>query len=115
MDINTFLSELDNLFASKRFSEVDDFLKDNYDKAVTEQDINAQITILNEMAGYYREATRYKEAVRCVDQSRKIMDELGMQKTMQYATTLINEANAYRAAGLCEHALECYAQVEEIY
>ena len=115
MDINIFLSQLDSMFANKQFAQVDDFLKTAYAKASEEGDVNAIITILNEMTGYYREATRYDESVACAVKARQIMDEMKLQGTQQYAAMLLNEANAYRVAGRYEDAMDCYNQVKSIY
>jgi tetratricopeptide (TPR) repeat protein len=44
-----------------------------------------------------------------------LMDEMGIQDTIPYATTLLNAANGFRAAGLLQESLELYNKVKPIY
>lgn len=115
MDINKILNQLDDLFAARQFDKVEDFLKKNYEQAVSEGDTASKITLLNEFMGFYRESTQFNKALECAKKVLHIMKEMGLEGTMDYATTLLNVANAYRAAGLYEQSMECYNQVLDIY
>ena len=115
MDINRMMTELDKLYDENRKDEIEGFLVANFAFAATEGAKDAMLTLYNEMIGYYRETGRYEEAV---DNSKKaiaLMDDMGLQGTVAYATTLLNVANAHRAAGLLEDALGYYTRIFPIY
>lgn len=115
MDINNILNNLDHLFATRQFNKVEDFLTRNYEQAICEGDIASQITLLNEFMGFYRESTQFEKSVKCAEKVLCIMKELGLEGTMDFATTLLNVANAYRASGMYEKSMECYERVLRIY
>ena len=115
MDISLKLQQLDRLFQQKKIEQAGTFLENSIQEAQREGDSASLITLLNEMIGYCRDTGKY-EASRAY--SKKVLDVLdreGLSGTVPYATTLLNVANAARAAGDHEKSLECYDRVFEIY
>lgn len=115
MDINKTLQKLDELFATKQITKVEGFLEEQISIALSEGDNNALITLLNEMIGFQRDTSQYDKAI---DYSKKVltlMESLGLDQTTYYGTTLINVANAYRAAHMLEESMECYKKVFKLY
>ena len=115
MDIQNVLKELDQLFASKEIQKVEPFLLQKMDQAKEEQDQQSLITLLNESIGFYRDTSQYEKAISCCIEVKDVLHELDMEGTIPYATTLLNIANAYRAAGKLEDSLTAYTHVFEIY
>lgn len=115
MDINKVLKELDKLFAANELDKIDKFLTGQYDIARAEGDYGAQLSLLNELIGYYREMTWYDKAEKVVE------DTLALLKYGQFAgelaegTSLLNVANVYRAMGRFDESEKYYKKVEEIY
>ena len=112
MDINKVLKEYDNMVLNHREKEAEGFLTESLTQAVGEGDTGAVLSLLNELVGFYREVNRYDEAILFSDKALAIMESVGLSGTKEYATTLINRANAQRAAGLLDDAIaaeRCFA------
>jgi len=115
MNINQVMMELDKLFSQERMGEVPQFLDTHIEEALAEGDKDAQLTLYNECIGFYRETGSYDKSIENCHKAIALMEEMGLQGTMPYATTLLNIANAHRAAGLLEKSLGFYNQVRPIY
>lgn len=115
MDIDKTLHELDNLFATNQLDKVEDFLIEKQNEAKNEQDKGAELSILNELIGYYREFTEYEKAEKAVSRALELIEDGGLLGTLAHGTTLLNVANVYRAMGKMEDSAKAYEQVEEIY
>ena len=115
MEIQKILSQLDDIFARKEFYKAEPFLKEQIEKSKEERDTEATITLLNELIGFYRDASRFEDAVMCSREVLEILKREGYEGTIPYATSLLNVANAYRAAGMLEESMHNYEQVSEIY
>ncbi len=115
MSIEKILEELDMLFRENRLDEIEDFLVRNEAEAEKEGDFGARLSILNELVGFYREMTRYENACETAAKAVKVAKEAGLAGSVAYGTTLINAANAYRAAGRFEESEEAYDKAWVIY
>lgn len=115
MDIRQTLEELDKLFAEKRMGEVEGFLLGKLHEAENLGDISSEITILNELMGFHRVSSRFKDALTLCERVVTLMKEAGLENTIPYATTLLNVATSYRAAGKFDKSLGIYEKVYEIY
>lgn len=115
MEIHEVLSELDSLFREKKTEQVEGFLHEKLKEAITEEDTACMITLLNELIGYYRDMSRYDRGVLYAERLVALMNDAGLTGTVYYATTLLNVANLYRAAGKLSESLECYETVCKIY
>ncbi len=115
MNLNQVMTELDALFTQERISEVPQFLEEHIEqaRAAGEQDI--MLTLYNECIGFYRETGQYDKSIENCDKAIALMEEMGLNGTMPYATTLLNIANAQRAAGHLQESLEFYNKVRPIY
>lgn len=115
MNINQVMMELDKLFSEERMGEVPQFLETHIEEALAEGDKDAMLTLYNECIGFYRETGSYDKSIENCKKAIALMEEMGLKGTMPYATTLLNVANAHRAAGLLEESLGYYDQVRPIY
>lgn len=115
IDINSFFAVLDGLFAGGDTSNVAPFLNSSLLQAEQENDKGAVISILNEMAGYYRSVSDFPKALWAVEYAVRELDSIGAAGTVNYATTLLNMAGIYRASGHDTMALELYHRILEIY
>ena len=115
MDINLFLQKLDRLYENKKLNEVEPFFNENLKQAVSEKNFPAQFTILNEMMGFFRDTSQYEKSINACHRCIEVMKEMGIEKTVDYATALQNIANAHRAAGLLEQSLKFYMEAFNIY
>ena len=115
MDINQVLKQLDELFAQHQIREVEPFLLEKMEAARRLGDTGAMITLLNELIGHYRETGESEKSIAACKQVLELMDQLELKGSVAYATTLLNVANACRAAGLLRESMIYYQEVKEIY
>ncbi|MGN0366153.1 MAG: DUF4125 family protein [Suilimivivens sp.] len=115
MNIEQVLKQLDGLFAQHKVAQVEGFLLGKIDEAAAEGDTSSLITLLNEIIGHYRETGEFDKSIAACRQVLVLMDELGLNGTVAYATTLLNVANACRAAGLLRESMAYYQEVRGIY
>lgn len=115
MDVNAFLGQLDTLFSENQIEKVDPFLQDSLEKAKEEEDYGAYITICNEMIGFYRSVSQFRKAFDAAEDALLLLEELQLDRSEHFATTLLNAATAYRAAGNFAQAYAYYEQAIRIY
>lgn len=115
MYIEQVLAQLDELFAQHKVDQVENFLLGRIDEAAGEGDTASLITLLNEIIGHYRETGESDKSIAACRQVLILMDEAGLKGSVAYATTLLNVANACRAAGLLRESMTYYQEVKQIY
>lgn len=115
MNVDKFFETLDSYFAKQETWKVDPFLVSSLEQAKEEEDYGAYISICNEMIGFYRSISAFEKAYAAAEDVLVLMEELQMDHTEHFATTLLNAATAYRAAGDYATALQFYKQALQIY
>lgn len=115
MDVNNFLNALDKLYEERKLKEVEPLFNKSIEQAVAENDLATQFTILNEMMGFFRDTSQYEKSISACNRCLLLMKDMGIEGTVDYATSLQNIANAHRAAGMLDKALEYYRLADEIY
>lgn len=115
MDINKVLNEYDAMYGKVSLEAIEDFLFEKIKEAMSEEDTSSLITLLNEMIGLCRDTTQKEKALTFCNELRKLLERLELQNTQSYATSMLNIANAYRAFGLYEDALNAFTGVENCY
>lgn len=115
MDMEKILGELEELFRTCRIELVEDFLEKNMTEAYAIGDMNCVIMLMNEMIGFCRDTGRFDKALYYCDRVLGLMKQAGIEGSIPYATTLLNIANAYRAAGKLRESMVQYQTVLMLY
>lgn len=115
MNIDDFVNGLDELFEKNDKKEIENYLVANLSDAIAMADTSAIIVILNEMISFFRSTNQYDKSLLFADKAVNVVKSAGLFGTTYYATTLINQANALRAAGRSELALDKFLEANEIY
>ena len=115
MNIDKFYETLDSYFANQTPDQVESFLTSSLAQAKEEEDYAAYIGICNEMIGFYRSVSAFEKAYVAAEDVLLLMEELNLENTLHFATTLLNAATAYRAAGDYATAIRYYRQALQIY
>ncbi|MCM1268147.1 MAG: tetratricopeptide repeat protein [Bacteroidales bacterium] len=114
MNIDTFFAELDSYFEKNDTAGVDAYLTASLAQAKEEEDYAAYISIANEMIGFYRSVSAFEKSYAAAEDVLLLMEELKLEDTEHFATTLINAATAYSAGGEYAQALRLYRQAAQI-
>ncbi len=115
MDINEIYEKIDRLFEENKAKDAEKYMNDMLHQAFEQGDNVLAIYMLNELIGYYRQASMKDELLDVIKQSYEVSKKLNLENTIDYATTLLNIATGYRSIGCLEQAKECYEQTEGIY
>ncbi len=115
MDIGEFFAKLDEYFKHNELDKVEPYLLSSLAEAKENGDYAAYISIGNEMIGFYRSVSQYKKSFDIAEDVLLLMEELQLEDSEHFATTLLNAATAYRAAGDAKQAYRYYRQALAIY
>lgn len=115
MHVEQFFHQLDEYFQKNELDKVEPYLLTSLEEAKEKKDYAAYIAIGNEMIGYYRSVSAYKKSFDIAEDILLLMEELQLENSEHFATTLLNAATAYRAAGEAEQAYKYYRQALQIY
>ena len=113
--VEEILNGLDLLFEQQKMNEVESYLQNALQEAMNASEDSIVITIVNELIGFYRDLSLYEKSIYYCEQILPFMEMKGLKDSIHYATTSLNVANAYRAAGLWEQSLEHYKKVKAVY
>ena len=115
MDTKELLDELDLLYEKRLYDEVENFLLSKIKESKEENDRRSEITLLNELMGFYRTSSRNKELIDLCDYTISLLKEIGLEGTVAYATSALNAATAYREVGKVDKSLQYYGEVLKTY
>lgn len=115
MDLNQILAQYDSMFGQKSLLEIEEYLVNTIRKAEAESEKGICITLLNEIIGFYRDTTQKEKALDYCERLQQVLKEMKLEGRIDYATSLLNVANAYRQFGLFEESLHLYQIVEDTY
>ena len=115
MNIQQTLAQYDAMFGNHTLEEIEQYLVKNIETAKQEPDLYALVTLYNEMIGFSRDTSQKEKGMAYCEQLLTLMSELKLYGSVEYATSLLNIANAYRAFGKHQQSLAYYEEVEKIY
>lgn len=115
MDIAVILKHLDELLNDCKLDEAGKFLSESLNEAFCVEDYMSAITLYNEQIGFFRDCGMFDKAIDSCENVIVLIYKCHLENTVEHATTLLNVANAYRAAGKHDKSFEAYRKVKEIY
>lgn len=115
MEINSILEKVDLLFEQNKAKEAERLLIDSLEHAKASGSEAQRLSLLNELIGYYRQTSESGKMIKTIEEALKVAGHMGLSGSIQYATTVLNAANGYRAIGCLELSLQYYHLAEEIY
>ena len=115
MEESQKLLELDQLFQNEKYDEIEPFILAQIASAKENENHAAYITFSNELIGFYRSIGQHEKSLLISEDILLLMEELGLEESVHFGTTLLNAATAYRAAGKSMESLKCYERALVIY
>ena len=115
MNIDMILAQYDAMFGKNSLEEIEAYLVKTMEEAKSQSEMGILITLLNEIIGFCRDTTQKEKALEYCAQLQEVLKMMKLEGRIDYATSLLNVANAYRAFGLFEESMRLYRIVEETY
>ena len=113
-DVQAFLKGLDAIFdAHHQAKEAEPYLLQALTDAENAHDDAGQLTVLNEIMGFYRSQSRHKDNQWMVQRAIELAARMGIIGSEAWTTTLINAATSMRAAKQYDQAEDLYHQALE--
>ena len=115
MNMDDIFAEIDRLYTTQGYKKVEEYIIACIGEATRAGDENAIIQLLNELIGHYRETGEFDKLKVFAEKLLEILEASPLKGSMAHATSLLNVANAYRAAGLLRESNALYQQVKVYY
>lgn len=108
-------AEIDRLFEENRAKKAESYMLTELECAENCNDQDTQLQLLNELIGYYRQISDENNILKIAAKSEELVNRMGLEGTIPYATTMLNIANSYRSIGHNEESLKYYRMTERVY
>ena len=113
--IQEVIAEFDSLLAANLKKAAQNYLERWLKTYEETGDWASQITILNEMMGFYRNNGKQEKGLESVQKGLALIAEHRLEETVSGGTTFVNAATTYKTFGESEKALRCYEQAFRAY
>ena len=107
--------KLDEYMAKKDYDGAERHLKYWLEEARLGSDLRGQLTVCNEMIGFYRKRGQEEGAFEAIGEALKLLGELGFENNLSAGTTYTNAATAYYRFGDYEKALSFFEKAKTVY
>jgi tetratricopeptide (TPR) repeat protein len=112
MNHETFFEQLDQYFAKNEIKEAGEFLEQTLEEVRQDQDISMELSVLNEMMGYYRSTDQKEKGIRSVEEGLQLIRDNGLETHPAVATMWINMGTTLCHFERVEDAEVCYKNAE---
>ncbi len=113
--VQRIIEKLDSLYNKNDISESGRLLTYWQKEAQNLKDLQGELSILNELLGYYRKVNLVNEGLLAIDRTNFIIDKLNLQESFSVATIYLNMATTLKAFKQPEQALVIYEKTFKIY
>ena len=113
--LGDILKECDRMFNANAKAELGAFLRAWRAKAQQSGDLSGELSILNELTGYYRLANDPEHGKPVVNDALSLITKTGISGSLSAGTILLNAATALCAFGDTDQAVELYNRASECY
>lgn len=114
MNVSEILQNIDDLLHECQLDEAEEYMNTCLEQAHTEGRTDIEITLYNELAGFYRDCGKFGQSLLCCRRSEELLDIIGESETPRRCAALLNSANACRASGKLSEAYEYYDKIWDI-
>ncbi len=113
--VERIISKVDSLFDRNDYAEAGRLLVYWKNEAAALKDKQGELSIQNELVGYYRKQNDAENGLSSVLRALELIETLEQSSLTSGATIYLNCATAYNAFGLTEESLPLYQRAEQIY
>lgn len=112
--IRDVIDEVDRLFAKNDMEGAGKVLENALEISSKSRDFASELSILNELLGYYRKTSQRKKAFSALDRCEKLLGSLRLFGTVTEGTVLLNAATVLKYFEENERAVEYYKRSEAV-
>ena len=109
------IEKMDDYMGQKDYAGAERHLKYWLEEAKLGHDMRGQLTIRNELIGFYRKRGRKEEAYENIKEALSLLKALDFEGTISSGTTYTNAATAYYTFGDNEAALPYFEKAKDVY
>lgn len=113
--VSRIIEKLDGFFYKNDMESAGRLLSQWHEEASALRDKSGELSVVNEMLGYYRKMGEREKGLWSVERSLKLLRELDMTECVSGATVMLNAATTLKAFGKSEEAMPLYDTVFGIY
>ena len=113
--VQKFISELASFFAKDDLQGAGQCLLEWRKRAADAGNKNGELTVLNEMTGFYRQTKDEEAGMAAINGAIVLIRELGIEKSTSAATIFLNCATTMKSFGKAAEAMEFYNITLENY
>ncbi len=109
------IEKLDDFFKINNLTEAGKLLEYWQKEAENIGDLSGELSVVNEMLGFYRRTSDGKKALFAVKRAKKLIELTNSRSSLSGATILINMATTMKAFGVLDEAVDTYEKARRIY
>lgn len=109
------IEKLDDFFKVNNLNEAAKLLEYWQREAENIGDLSGELSVVNEMLGFYRRTSEEEKALFAVERAQKLIELTNSTFSLSGATILINMATTLKAFGILEEAVNTYEKACIIY
>ena len=114
MEVSKILAEYDAMLAAGRRREAGEFLSEAADAAAREDDAVSEASLRGELTGYWRVFGEPEKSFASAERALELLESLGLSRSAEYATALLNYATAKTAFRQIDEALALMDGIEYV-
>lgn len=115
LNIQIIIEILEEYFSKEDLVGAGKHLENSLSKAREINDWQSELSILNEMIGYYRRVGKKEPALIAVNEAFEMIDNKSLTGQITAATIWLNGATTLKAFGTPEKGIPYFEKVEEVY
>lgn len=112
--IRDVIEEVDSLFAKNDMAGAGKVLENALESSRKNGDSSSELSILNELLGYYRKTSQRKKAFVTLERCEELLGSLRLFGTVTEGTVLLNAATVLKSFDENEKAVEYYKRAETV-
>ncbi len=113
--VSRVIEKLEECFAINDMDAAGRLLEYWEQEAVALGDLSGELSVVNELLGYYRKVGDSEKGLRAVSRSLELLSILQQENEVSGATVILNAATTMKAFGQAEQALPLYEKTQKIY
>lgn len=115
INVGAVISKLDGYFSKNDMTSAGRLLEYWQNEAASLRDLRGELSIVNEMLGFYRKVLDKEKGMASVSRSLELVSRLEISGEVSGATILLNAATTLKAFGEAAEAVRIYEDVLSVY